>query len=130
MVPDHTEYYTDLSQTYLYLKFRILRSNGTNLEADKKVAPINNFFHSMFSGIDLYLNNKLVTSNMDTYPYRAYIENLVLFGSDVKDNQLKAAEFWYEDEPGDFEDFDHANVTARKPLLNSVNHWNFKGVYS
>ena len=113
VVPGHTEYYTDLSQTYLYLKFRILRSNGTNLEADKKVAPINNFFHSMFSGIDLYLNNKLVTSNMDTYPYRAYIENLFSFGSDVKDNQLKAAEFWYEDEPGKFEDFDHANVTAR-----------------
>ena len=93
MVPDHTEYYTDLSQTYLYLKFRILRSNGTNLEADKKVAPINNFFHSMFSGIDLYLNNKLVTSNMDTYPFRAYIENLVLFGSDVKAINLKLQNF-------------------------------------
>ena len=49
VVPGHTEYYTDLSQTCLCLKFRILRANGTNLEADK-----NNFFYSVFSGIDLY----------------------------------------------------------------------------
>lgn len=109
LVPPHTEYYTDLSQTYLYLKCRILKPDGTNIE-DKKVAPINNFFHSMFSSIDLYLNNKLVTSNMDTYPYRAYIENLFSFGADVKDNQLKAAEHWYEDEPGRFEDFECDNI--------------------
>ena len=60
---------------------------------DAKVFPINNFFHSMFSGIDLYINNKLITNNSDTYPYRAYLENLFSYGSDVKDNQLKAAEF-------------------------------------
>ena len=50
------------------------------------MAPVN-FFHSMFSFTDLYLNNKLVTSNMDTYPYRAYLENLFSFGSDEKQNQ-------------------------------------------
>ena len=36
VVPCHTEYDTDLSQIFLYLKFRILRANDTNLEADKK----------------------------------------------------------------------------------------------
>ena len=74
---------------------------------------VNNFFHSMFSSIDLYMNNKLVTSNMDTYPYRAYLENLFSYGSDVKDNQLKAWEFWYEDEPDKFDDLTQANVKAR-----------------
>ena len=54
----------------------------------------------MFSCIDLYINNKLITNNSDTYSYRAYLENLFSYGSDVKDNQLKAAEFWSEDEPG------------------------------
>ena len=72
----------------------------------------------MFRGIDLYLNNKLVISNMDIYPYRAYIENLFSFGSDVKYNQLKAAEFWYEDEPGELEDFDYDRVKARINPLN------------
>ena len=113
VIPAHTECFTDLSQTYLYIKFRILKQAGENLETDAKVFPINNFFHSMFSGIDLYLNNKLVTKNSDTYPYRGYFENLFSYGSDVKENQLKAAEFWYADEAGEFENMDNDSIKHR-----------------
>ena len=67
----------------------------------------------MFSGIDLYINNKLITNNSDTYPYRAYLENLFSYGSDVKDNQLKAAEIWSEDEAGAFEDITNTCITDR-----------------
>ena len=112
-IPPHTEFNTDLSQTYLYVKFRILKETGEDLATDSKVYPVNNLFHSMCSGIDLYLNNKLVTKNSDTYPYRAYIENLFSYGYDVKENQLKAAEFWYEGEPKKFEDITDAAITAR-----------------
>ena len=113
VVPAQTEHYKDLSQSNLYLKFRIVKEDGSNLVDDQKAGPINNFFHSMFSGIDLFLNNKLVTSSMDTYPYRAYIENLFSYGSDVKSNQLKAGEFWYPDAAGKFEDHDSETVKAR-----------------
>ena len=75
--------------------------------------PVNNFFHSMFSCTDLYWNNKLVTSNMDTYPSRAYLENLFSFGSDVKQNQLKAGEFWYQDATGKFVDWNADEIQAR-----------------
>ena len=68
LIPPHTKFYTDLSQAYLYIKFRILKQTGEDLDTDAKVFPINNFFHSMFSGIDLYINNKLITNNSDTYP--------------------------------------------------------------
>ena len=60
----------------------------------------------MFSNIDLYLNNKLVTSNTDTYPYKAYIENLFSYAEDIKLKQLKAGELWDEDEAFKFENFD------------------------
>ena len=43
-----------------------------------------------------------MTSNTDTYPYRAYIENLFSYGEDIKDDQLKAGELWDEDEAGKF----------------------------
>ena len=116
-VPAQTEYYTNLSQSNLYLKFRILKEDGTNLDDDLKADPINNFLHSMFSGIDQFLNNKLVTSCRDTYPYRAYIENLFSYGSDVKSNQLKAGEFWYPDAAGKFEDLGNANVKACNEIV-------------
>ena len=113
VVPAQTEYYTDLSQSNLYLKFRILKEDGSNLDDDQKAGPINNFLHSMFSGIDLFLNSKLVTSSMATYSYRAYIENLFSCGSEVKSNHLKADEFWYPYAAGKFEDHDSATVKTR-----------------
>ena len=42
VLPAHTEYYTNLSQSYLYLKCRILNADGNNLDAGKKVSPVNN----------------------------------------------------------------------------------------
>ena len=71
----------------------------------------------MFSGIDLFLNNKLVSSSMDTYPYGAYIGNLFSYGSDVKPNQVKANDFWYPDAAGKFEDQDSATVKARNAAI-------------
>ena len=44
LIPPHTEFYTDLSQAYLYIKFRILKQTGEDLDTDAKVFPINNFF--------------------------------------------------------------------------------------
>ena len=67
----------------------------------------------MLSGIDLYIHNKLITNNSDTYSYRAYLEHLFSYGSDVKDNQLKAAGFWSEDEPGAFKDITKKCITDR-----------------
>ena len=97
--PPPTKFDTDLSQAYLYIKFRILQQRGEDLETDAKVFPINNFFHSMFSGIDLYINNKLIINNSERCPHIAYLEHLFSYGSYVKINQRKAAEFWSEDEP-------------------------------
>ena len=50
---------------------------------------------------------------MDTYPYRAYLENLFSFGSDVKQNQLRAGEFWYQDATGKFVAWDSEAIKAR-----------------
>ena len=76
----------------------------------------------MFSCTDLYLNNKLVTSKMDTYPYRAYLENLFSFGYDVKQNQLKAGEFWYQDATGKFVDWNADEIQARVATVTESKH--------
>ena len=55
----------------------------------------------------------MITHNSDTYPYRAYLENLFSYCSDVKDNQLKAAEFWSENKPGAFKDITNKCITDR-----------------
>lgn len=98
IIPPQTEKWTDLNQSYLYIKFKVLKAaDGTDLEAGTETSVVNNFFHSLFSSIDLYLNNKLISSNSHTYPYRAYIENLLSYNKECKDTQLRALELWDKD---------------------------------
>ena len=49
IIPPETEHWTDLSQSYLYVKFKIIKADGHDLELNSNVAPVNNFLHNMFS---------------------------------------------------------------------------------
>lgn len=100
--------YIDFANSYLHLKVKITRANGNNLADDDAVGPVNNFLHSLFSQVDVFLNGILVTSSSNTYPYRAYIENLLSYGPAAKRSQLTACLF-YKDAAGKM---DKANPLA------------------
>ena len=100
--------YVDFANSYLHVKAKIVRANGNNLADTDTVGPVNNFLHSLFSQVDVSLNGTLITNSTNTYPYRAYIENLLSYGSAAKKSQLTAALF-YKDEAGKM---DKANPLA------------------
>lgn len=91
--------YTDIASSKLFLKVRILKSNGGRLQPEEKVAPVNLFFHAMFKKIDVYLNRTLVSSSGDLYPYKAYLNTLFTHDKDDKSSHLQA-ECYYPDSPG------------------------------
>ncbi|XP_035231451.1 uncharacterized protein F54H12.2-like [Stegodyphus dumicola] len=97
--------YLDLSQTQLYVKVKILKSDGKPLTAESKVGPVNLFLHSMFSQVDISLNERLVSSSNNTYPYRAMIEKLLNHGFDTKTSQL-SSEMFFKDTAGRMNVFD------------------------
>lgn len=76
--------YIDYANSYLYVRAKITRANGTNLEETDTVGPVNNFLHSLFSQVDVSLNGTQITNSTNTYPYRAYIETLLSYGSSAK----------------------------------------------
>jgi len=89
--------YIDFGNTYLYLKVKLLRANGDNLDAADAVAPTNYFLHSLFSQVDISLNGTQITTATHTYPYRAFIEALLSDGSDSKTSQLSGGLFYKDD---------------------------------
>src|SRR5664279_270983 len=93
------EDYMDFANSYLHIRAKIQRANGDDLANDDQVGPVNNFLHSMFSQIDVTMNGTLISSSTNTYPYRAYIENLLSYGPDAKESQLTASLF-YKDTAG------------------------------
>ena len=60
--------YIDLKRSRLYVKARIKHADEHNLKATEYVGPVNNFLHSMFSQVDVTVQNKLVTSTTTHYP--------------------------------------------------------------
>ena len=102
-----TDEYIDLSKTILTVTGKITKSDDTTLGGGDQtsVAPVNNFLHSLFKQVDVYLNGKQVTPAMGTYAYRAYIETLLNYDVSAKKSQFSSALYYkdtatYMDEPG------------------------------
>ena len=93
-----TDEYIDLSKTILTVTGKIVKDNESVLDGANQanVAPVNNFLHSLFKQVDVYLNGKQVTPAMGTYPYRAYIETLLNYDVSAKESQFSSA-FYYKD---------------------------------
>ncbi|KAL9973271.1 hypothetical protein ACROYT_G019701 [Oculina patagonica] len=99
------EEYLDLAKTQLFVKAKITKANGTALDPNTKVGPVNLFLHSLFSQVDVALNERLISPSTNTYPYRAMIETLLNYGEDAKSSQLSMAMF-YKDTPGKMDEAD------------------------
>lgn len=93
VVPGSGEDYLDLAHTMLSIRFQVSPNEPDN---NKKVGCINNILHSMFNQIDVFFNQKLVSPPNNLYPYRAYIETLLNYGTDAKNSQLTTG-LWVDD---------------------------------
>jgi hypothetical protein len=92
--------YTDLASSYLYVKAKITTAAGGNVGADIQVGPSNLWMHALFSQVEIFLNNNLVTPSSTAYPYRArYIETILNVSKNAKDSHLTSAVF-YKDKAG------------------------------
>ena len=100
-----TDEYIDLSKTILYVEGKVTAGNGDPLSGGTQtnVAPVNNFLHSLFKQVDVYLNGKQVTPAMGTYAYRSYIETLLNYDVSAKKSQLSSA-LYFKDTAGQMDE--------------------------
>ena len=87
------EEYLDLARTQLYVKAKITKANGTALDADTQVGPLNLLLHSLFSQVNVSLNERLISASTNTYPYGGMIESLLNYGEEAKTIQPSMAMF-------------------------------------
>src|SRR6266536_3598812 len=93
--------YLDLANTQRYIKAHIVRPNNIPIDQTDHVGPVNLFLHALFCEVYVSLNETLVTSSNNTYPYRAYLETLLTYGPHAKQSQLTPAPY-YKDVPHHF----------------------------
>ncbi|KAG8233813.1 hypothetical protein J437_LFUL008033 [Ladona fulva] len=125
VVPGHGDEYVDLSHTLINITARI--TGIKDEEQNILYGPVNLWLHSLFSQIDIFLNQKLVTPPSHAYPYRAYIETLLNYGPAAKTSQLTSA-LWYGDTPGFMDDcVNNAGAIRRRVFKPMVKKWNWSG---
>ena len=98
VIPGTSDEYLDLSRTMLFLKVRIISGDGKTIKDENLVQPVNNFLHSLFNQVNVFLNQKSITPSTYGYSYRACIETLLNYESSAKKSH-RTCGLWYGDSP-------------------------------
>ncbi|XP_019375886.1 PREDICTED: uncharacterized protein F54H12.2-like [Gavialis gangeticus] len=130
-IPGNGKDYMDLNNTLLYLCCKIVKGNGTDLDAGAAVGLVNFPLASVFSQLDVILGDGLISQNNNCYPYRAFIESVLNYSNDTLATQFSASLF-YKDTQGHHEmvaqDGDNqgfrrwANLTDRSKKIELLGH--------
>lgn len=100
-VPGQGNEYIDLRRSRLYVKCKIVKTDGTALASQEKTGIINLPLQTMWSQIDTYMNGKLVSLNTSYYAWKAYLKLLLSSGSDVSQSQLQSQLYYPDDDDMD-----------------------------
>ena len=107
---------------YIRLKIECLEGNW---EADDSALPIDMIFHTMWSSVDVALNQTQVSTSGTNYMYKAAIENVLNYNKTTKEYQLSAIGMtpdtgnFNSTKPGESDIVLHVNsgLLSRKKLL-------------
>lgn len=94
--------YLDLNDTALYVKYKIKRSGGNDLDTTDVCAPVNMMLSSLFSDVKLSLGGTDVEKTNSLYPYKALMTALLQYDKLAKDTHLRASGYC-QDTAGQFE---------------------------
>ena len=108
--------FTDLNESFLYLRLKVINKDGKNLTESDEVSLTNNILHSLFSDVSFYIGDTLVEGGTHNYSYKAYLQNLLLNGNNTKLGFLRSSG-WYNDTPGKLDGVENEGYKNRKKLL-------------
>lgn len=89
-----TDEYLDLGRVFIHVKARItvpvpaLVAGAVGPPPVPVIGPTNNWLHSMFSQVDVFLNQKCISPPNNCYNYRAYFENILNYSAESKRSHL------------------------------------------
>lgn len=82
--------YIDLRRTKLRVKVKVMKGDGKSTDDLEHVGPINLFLHSLWSQVEVQLQQKNVGSSGMLYPFKAYLDTLLHYGVDERESHLQS----------------------------------------
>ena len=116
-------HYLDPSNIYIEVQVGIEEPNGDPLKKGKKVFPINNLLHSLFSNLTVRLNNQTINESNGNYGYSAYLQHLLTFNKDYLNTQGHCFGWWNMDEEGSMNETDVTFNSYPKQVQDKTVTW-------
>lgn len=107
-IPGNSTTYINLQETEFLVTARLIKEDDTDIKSTDKIGPVNNFLHSLFQQLEIYMNNTCVENTNNTYAYRAYLEDSLNYSKEFKETFLQM-QLYYQDESGKLDNIDLTN---------------------
>lgn len=88
-IPAASLHYIDLKRTRFHVKLQLLKPDGNPVNEDDPVGLVNLPLSSLFSQVDLQLQQQSVSYLGNNYPYKAYLDTLL--GTSRQDQEGKVS---------------------------------------
>ena len=88
LIENATYHFQDLRQSYLNIKFMVMKSDGSNLPAEAKAGLVTYPIPSLFQQSGILLNGKRINSSSNIYAYRVILEVLLRYDQGAKNANL------------------------------------------
>ena len=118
-IPSTTEDYLDLLNTHLYIKLKVVKDDDSVCADADKIAPINDIFNRLWSNVEVFLNDRLVSHSNNTHGYMSMMK-LLAFGTEEALTSQHSMRLVFKDTPGQMDEVDAsvANPTSVIPGFN------------
>ncbi|XP_060579279.1 uncharacterized protein F54H12.2-like [Ruditapes philippinarum] len=93
-IPGQSSAYMDLKRSVLNLKIQIVKGDGSAINPDEVVGPINLPLHTIFSQVDVSLQQTPLSHTGINYPYKAYIDTILQSNENMQVNLLTSQLFF------------------------------------
>ena len=120
-IPESTDDYIDLKNSKFCFTFRIVQTNGADCLERHAVAPVNDIFNSLWSNVEFYMNDKLISHSNNTHGYTSIISHLI-HDSEESLNSERSMRLLYKDTPGQLDSVEakDANVEQWIPGFHNM----------
>ena len=141
-------YYVDLRQSFLALKLKFVKgrgydtyeskekkkehtdesvvftetSDGEEEEEVSRVTYVNNIMHSIFSNVEMYINNQKIYNSNGLYAHKSYISNNFKAAISEYNGVLHCVDYDYEQDPEDINNPLADPFFTRRMKLLSIPH--------
>ena len=113
-IPGSTEDYIDPNDLYIYLKVKVLKADGSAIDAAADKVGLNNLaIASLFQDVSLTVGETQIEGGQQVYPYLGYINTVMQFHPSAQRTHMQLLG-WYKDEAGKFDSDTNTGFVKRQ----------------